>query len=367
MDATYTLTQEMPADGIQGSSCFAMEIGIYTFVENTRSRGENSPLSPEVRVAHLMEEAELADQVGLDLFAIGEHHRPEYLSSAPSVLLGAIASRTHQIRLSSAVTVLGSEDPVRAFQQFATLDLISGGRAEIMTGRGSFIESFPLFGYDLNDYDELFSEHLDLLLRLREKEVIDWRGTHRADIPGRGVYPRPIGDLPVWIAVGGTPQSAVRAGRLGLPMALGIIGGNPARFEYFAQLHRNAAMEEDHEQPKLSINSHGFLARDSRSARDLAFPAFKTVMDAIGRERGWSPMTRVQFDASCEIDGANVVGSPEEVIEKILHQYEIFRHDRFLLQLSVGSLPHKDLLTAIELLGTEVAPVIRNETHSTEG
>lgn len=344
-----------------------MEIGIYTFVENTRVQGENSLLSPKVRIAHLMEEAELADQVGLDLFAIGEHHRPEYLSSAPAVLLSAIAARTKKIRLSSAVTVLGSEDPVRVFQQFATLDLISGGRAEIMAGRGSFIESFPLFGYDLNDYDELFTEHLDLLLTLREDDVIDWRGKHRAGIPGRGIYPRPVENLPVWIAVGGTPQSAIRAGHLGLPMALGIIGGNPARFETFAQLHRNAAMEAGHERPKLSINSHGFLARDNRSARDLAFPAFKTVMDAIGSERGWPPMSRAQFDASCEIDGANVVGSPELVIDKILHQYEIFRHDRFLLQLSVGSLPHKDLLTAIELLGTEVAPVIRNETHSTDG
>ncbi|MGM0506672.1 MAG: LLM class flavin-dependent oxidoreductase, partial [Bacteroidota bacterium] len=315
---------------------------------------------------HLMEEAELADQVGLDLFAIGEHHRPEYLSSAPSVLLSAIAARTRQIRLSSAVTVLGSEDPVRAFQQFSTLDLISGGRAEIMAGRGSFIESFPLFGYDLNDYDELFSEHLDLLLKLREEEVIDWHGSHRPPIAGRGVYPRPVGELPVWIAVGGTPQSAVRAGHLGLPMALGIIGGTPARFEPFARLHRDAATEAGHDRPKLSINSHGFLAGDSRSARDLAFPAFKTVMDAIGRERGWSPMSRAQFDASCEIDGANVVGSPQEVIEKVLHQYEIFRHDRFLLQLSVGSLPHNELLKAIELLGTEVAPVIRKETHSIE-
>lgn len=343
-----------------------MEIGIYTFVENTPIHGVGKKLSPDVRIAHLMEEAELADQVGLDLFAIGEHHRPEYLSSAPSILLSAIAARTRQIRLSSAVTVLGSEDPVRAFQQFSTLDLISEGRAEFMAGRGSFIESFPLFGYDLNDYDELFREHLDLLLQLRKEEIVDWHGSHRPSISGRGVYPRPVGELPVWIAVGGTPQSAVRAGELGLPMALGIIGGTPARFEPFARLHRDAAMAAGHDQPKLSINSHGFLAPDSRSARDLAFPAFKTVMDAIGRERGWSPMTRAQFDASCEIDGANVVGSPQEVIEKVLHQYEIFRHDRFLLQLSVGSLPHNELLKAIELLGTEVAPVLRRETRSIE-
>ncbi|MEX0593750.1 MAG: LLM class flavin-dependent oxidoreductase [Balneolaceae bacterium] len=343
-----------------------MEIGIYTFVENTPIHGNHQALSPDVRIAHLMEEAELADQVGLDLFAIGEHHRPEYLSSAPSILLSAIAARTRQIRLSSAVTVLGSEDPVRVFQQYSTLDLISGGRAEIMAGRGSFIESFPLFGYDLNDYDALFNEHLSLLLKLREEEVVDWNGTHRSSIDGRGVYPRPNGELPVWLAVGGTPQSAVRAGRLGLPMALGIIGGYPARFEHFAHLHREAAKEAGHERPKLSINSHGFLARDSRTARDLAFPAFKTVMDTIGRERGWPPMSRAQFDASCEIDGANVVGNPQEVIEKVLNQYEIFRHDRFLLQLSVGSLPHNELLKAIELLGTEVAPVLRRETHSIE-
>lgn len=343
-----------------------MEIGIYTFVENTPVNGAGSPLSPEQRISNLMEEAELADQVGLDLFAIGEHHRPEYLSSAPSVLLSAIASRTQQIRLSSAVTVLGSEDPVRAFQQFATLDLVSGGRAEIMAGRGSFIESFPLFGYDLNDYHDLFSEHLELLLEIRKQTVVHWNGTHRPSIPGRGVYPRPVGDLPVWIAVGGTPESAARAGRLGLPMALGIIGGEPARFEPFARLHRNSAKEAGHARPKLSINSHGFLANESQHARDLAFPAFKTVMDAIGRERGWPPMSRHQFDASCTLQGANVVGSPQEVIDKILYQYEIFKHDRFLLQLSVGSLPHKELLKAIELLGTEVAPAVRNETQATE-
>lgn len=337
-----------------------MEIGIYTFVENTPLPQSGTVLNPDVRIRHLLEEIELADQTGLDLFAIGEHHREEYLSSAPSVLLAAAAASTRQIRLSSAVTVLGSEDPVRAFQQFSTLDLISEGRAEIMVGRGSFIESFPLFGYDLQDYDELFSENLELLLKLRESETIHWEGKHRAPIRGRGVYPRPKQEqIPIWVAVGGTPESAVRAGRLGLPMALGIIGGEPARFAPFANLHRSAAEEAGHPKPPLSINSHGFIAENSKEAADTAFPAFATTMDKIGRERGWPPMSREQFDASIQLRGANFVGSPQQIIDKILYQYEIFHHQRFMLQLSVGSLPHDKLLKAIELLGSKVAPEIR--------
>lgn len=345
-----------------------MEIGIYTFVENTPLPQSGKIRNPDERIRHLLEEIELADQTGLDLFAIGEHHREEYLSSAPSVLLAAAAARTRQIRLSSAVTVLGSEDPVRVHQQFTTLDLISGGRAEMMVGRGSFIESFPLFGYDLQDYDELFSENLELLLKLRESETIHWEGNHRAPIRGRDVYPRPVQEqIPIWVAVGGTPESAVRAGKLGLPMALGIIGGEPARFAPFANLHRSAAEKAGLPEPPLSINSHGFIAEDSKEAADVAFPAFATTMDKIGRERGWPPMSREQFDASIQLRGANFVGSPQQIVDKILYQHEIFRHQRFMLQLSVGSLPHDKLLKAIELLGTKVAPVIRREipnTHS---
>lgn len=344
-----------------------MELGIYTFVENTPDAKTGETLHPAQRLSNLMEEIELADQAGLDVVGIGEHHRSEYISSAPAVILAAAAERTENIRLSSAVTVLGSEDPVRVFQQYSTLDLLSQGRAEIMVGRGSFTESFPLFGKNLHDYDELFAENLELLLNLQENEVVNWNGKHRPSIPNRGVYPRPVQDqLPVWIAVGGTPQSAYRAGALGIPMALAIIGGEPARFKPFSDLHRQGASENGSKKQPLSINSHGFIADSSKDAHDTAFPAFKVTMDKIGKERGWSPMTRGQFDASATLRGANVVGSPQQVIDKILHQHEIFGHDRFMLQMSVGSISHKKLLRSIELFATEVAPVIRKETSAVE-
>ncbi len=337
-----------------------MELGLYTFVENTPDSEIGQKLPPSKRLENLMEEIELADEAGLDVIGIGEHHREEYLSSAPSVILAAAAERTKQIRLSSAVTVLGSEDPVRVYQQFSTIDLLSKGRAEIMVGRGSFIESFPLFGYDLNNYDELFAEKLDLLLTLRENKTVNWEGKYRPSIPDRDVYPQPMqSEIPVWVAVGGTPQSAYRTGALGLPMALAIIGGQPARFKSFADLHKRGAEEHENKPPALSINSHGFIADTSQEAADIAFPAFKQTMDNIGKERGWSPMTRKQFEASCTLEGANVVGSPQQVIDKILHQYEIFEHDRFLLQMSVGSIPHKKLLRSIELFATKVAPAVR--------
>lgn len=344
-----------------------MELGLYTFVENTPDAETGNTLHPSERLQNLMEEIRLADQAGLDVVGIGEHHRSEYISSAPAVILAAAAARTENIRLSSAVTVLGSEDPVRVFQQYSTLDLLSQGRAEIMVGRGSFIESFPLFGKELDDYDELFAENLELLLKLRENETITWSGKHRPPIHNRGVYPRPLqSELPVWIAVGGTPQSAYRAGSLGIPMALAIIGGEPARFKPFADLHRRGAEEAGNNPQPLSINSHGFIADTSQEAHDIAFPAFKIQMDKIGKERGWPPMTREQFEASTTLQGANVVGSPEQVIKKILHQYEIFGHDRFLLQMSVGSIPHKKLLRSIELFATEVAPAVRKELQKVE-
>jgi probable LLM family oxidoreductase len=339
-----------------------MEFGIYTFAETTPDPRTGRTISPQERLADLLEEIELADELGLDVFGVGEHHRPDFAVSAPAVVLGAAAARTKRIRLTSAVSVLSSDDPVRVFQNFATLDLLSGGRAEIMAGRGSFIESFPLFGYDLEDYDELFSEKLELLLALRESEHVTWAGRHRAPLDGRGVYPRPVQDpLPVWVAVGGTPQSVVRAGVLGLPMALAIIGGQPERFAPFAELHRRAAAEAGHEAPALSINSHGFIADTSQAAMDEAFVAHKVVMDKIGRERGWPPMTRAQFDAGAGLHGANFVGSPQQVIEKILFQHEIFGHQRFLVQFSVGTMPHASIMRSIELFGTEVAPVVRRE------
>jgi probable LLM family oxidoreductase len=340
-----------------------MELGIYTFGEVTVDESGHQ-VSPGQRLRDLIEEIELADQVGLDVFGVGEHHRPDFAVSAPAVVLAAAAERTKKIRLSSAVNVLSSDDPIRVFQQFATLDLISGGRAEIMAGRGSFIESFPLFGYDLNDYDELFEEKLELLLLVREREILTWEGSkHRPGIPGRGVYPRPLQDpLPVWVAVGGSPESAMRAGLLGLPMALAIIGGEPARFAAFVELFRRAAREAGHDPaPPVSINSHGFVAEDSREAADLVFPALKLMMDRIGRERGWPPMSREQFEASRSLHGSNFVGSPQEVIDKILYQYDIFKHDRFLCQFTVGSLPHDRVMRSIELFGREVAPVVRAE------
>ena len=338
-----------------------MEIGLYTFVETTPDPATGRTVSPEQRLRDLLEEIELADQVGLDVFGVGEHHRPEYVASAPAVVLAAAAARTARIRLTSAVTVLSSDDPVRVIQQFATLDLLSGGRAEIMAGRGSFIESFPLFGYSLDDYDALFEEKLDLLLKLREGERVTWAGQHRAPVRDLGVYPRPVQEpLPIWIAVGGTPQSVVRAGRLGLPLALAIIGGQPERFAPLAALHRQAAAQAGHAPPPLSINAHGFLAETSQQASDVAFPAFAATMDAIGRERGWPPLSREAFEASRTLRGANFVGSPQEVVEKILFHHEVFGHQRVLLQLSVGSVPHGRLMRAIELLGTEVAPAVRS-------
>jgi probable LLM family oxidoreductase len=340
----------------------AMELGVYTFAEVTPGAEPGTTESPAHRLRDLLEEIELADQVGLDVFGVGEHHRPDFAVSAPAVVLAAAAERTTRIRLSSAVTVLSSDDPVRVFQQFATLDLLSGGRAEIMAGRGSFIESFPLFGYELADYDALFAEKLELLLRVRDSTEVSWPGGHRAAIDARGVYPRPLQDpLPIWVAVGGTPESAMRAGRLGLPMALAIIGGMPERFAPFAELHRRAALEAGHPVPPLSINSHGFIADTSHHAADVSYGPFSTAMDRIGRERGWPPMRREDFEASRTLRGANVVGSPQEVIEKILFQHGIFGHQRTLLQFTVGPTPHADVMRSIELFGTEVAPVIRKE------
>jgi alkanesulfonate monooxygenase SsuD/methylene tetrahydromethanopterin reductase-like flavin-dependent oxidoreductase (luciferase family) len=301
-----------------------MEIGAYTFADVRGGR------TPQERFAQLLEEAELADRVGLDVFGVGEHHRPDYAVSAPAVALAAIAARTTRIRLTSAVTVLSSDDPIRVLQQFAEVDLISGGRAEIMLGRGSFIESFPLFGFDLADYDRLFAEKLARLLQLRD------------DPAAHGVFPSPVQQpLPVWIGVGGNPESAIRAGALGLGMALAIIGGMPERFVPFAELFRRAGGT------RLSINSHGYLGDP-----DDFYESYAEVMTAVGRERGWPPTTRQDFDALRTRRGALVVGSVEEVVEKIRFQHELFGHDRFLMQTSLGSMPHAKVLASIERLGT---------------
>jgi probable LLM family oxidoreductase len=344
-----------------------MELGVYTFAEATPDPETGQTVSAERRLLDLLEEIELADQVGLDVFGVGEHHRPDYVVSAPAVVLGAAAARTKRIRLTSAVTVLSSDDPVRVFQDFSTIDLISGGRAEIMAGRGSFIESYPLFGYDLDDYDELFSEKLQMLLKIREETRLSWEGRLTQSVESRGVYPRPIQNpLPVWIAVGGTPQSVVRAGTLGLPLAIAIIGGSPARFVPFADLYRESASRAGHDVSRLelSINSHGLIGDDPEETAAIAWPPFADTMGRIGRERGWPPPTRRQFDAERSPQGAMLLGSPQQVIDKILYEYELFRMTRFLIQFSVGTLPHPIVMRAIELYGTKVAPVVRQEVAS---
>ena len=340
------------------------ELGLYSFVELVPHPATGARISPVERMRNLLETIELADQVGLDVFAIGEHHRTEYLASAPLVVLGAAAERTKSIRLSTAVTVLSSDDPVRVFQNFSTLDLLSNGRAEIMAGRGSFIESFPLFGYDLRDYEKLFTEKLELLIKLREAEKITWAGKFRAPLDNLGIYPRPVQEkIPIWVAVGGTPESAIRAATLGLPMALAIIGGMPERFAPFFELYRQAAKQAGYDpaQMPLSINSHGFIADDSQQAAEEYYPTATVIMNKIGRERGWAPATRQQLEASRTLRGSDFVGSPPEIIEKILFQHEIFGHQRLLLYLGFNTIEHKKMMHAIELFGTAVAPVVRKE------
>ena len=347
-----------------------MELGNYTFAELTADPRTGRSVSPAERLRDLLEEIELADQLGLDVFGLGEHHRPDFVVSAPAVVLGAAAARTERIRLTSAVSVISSDDPVRVFENFATLDLLSGGRAEIMAGRGSFTESFPLFGYDLDDYDELFAEKLGLLLELRDSVHVSWSGRHRAPLEDAGVYPRPLQpQLPVWIAVGGNPPSAVRAGVLGLPLALAIIGGRPEQFVPLVELYRQAGAGAGHDPAQLSvsINSHGYIADSSHQAAAEWFPFYADAMGRIGRERGWPPVTREAFEQSRTPRGANFVGEPGEVIEKILLQHELFAHQRHLLQFSVGTMPHAQVMHSIELYGTQVAPAVREEVARRDG
>lgn len=342
-----------------------MELGICTFVDHMADPITGNKISATQRMSDLMEEIKLVEQIGLDVFAVGEHHREEYLVSSPDTVLAAAAAVTKRIKLASAVTVLSSDDPVRVFQGFATVDLLSNGRAEIIAGRGSFIESFPLFGYDLNDYDELFTEKLELLLKINDSEKISWKGNHRAPINNLGVYPRPANKkLPIWIGVGGTPASVIRAGKLNLPLALAIIGGMPQQFAPLIQLYRDSAVKAGHDEKQLQvcINSHGFINKDSQQASDDFYPSYASIMTKIGKERGWPPHTRQQFEASRSARGALLVGSPQQVIDKILYEYELFKNTRFLIQMSVGAVPHDKMMKSIELFGTEVAPAIRKAT-----
>ncbi len=339
-----------------------MEIGITTFAETTTDPATGKPFDPATRLANLLEEVKLADEVGLDVYAVGEHHRPDFAAPSPAVILGAAAAVTKRIRLASAVTVLSTDDPVRVFEDFTTVDLLSNGRAEIWAGRGSFTETFPLFGYDLGDYDQLFAEKLDLLLKLRDNERVTWSGLGRPALDDLGVYPRPVQQpLPVWIGVGGNPNSVIRAGRLGLPLVVAIIGGEPKRFAPLIELYRESARAAGQDLTKLpvAINSHGFVADNADDAVETFYPPYAEVMSTIGRERGWSPMTRGQFEALRGPTGSLLIGSAQDVIDKMLYEHELFNYDRFLLHLSVGTMPHDKVMRAIELIGTKVAPAVR--------
>ncbi|WP_417899895.1 LLM class flavin-dependent oxidoreductase [Bacillus haimaensis] len=346
-----------------------MELGISTFVETTPDPSTGEVISHAQRIREVVEEIVLADQVGLDVFGVGEHHREDFAASSPAMLLAAAASQTKRIRLTSAVTVLSSADPVRVFQDFATLDAISNGRAEIMAGRGSFIESFPLFGFDLKDYDELFEENLELLLKIRESEKVTWRGGHRPAIHNLGVYPRPVQDpLPVWIGSGGNAESVVRAGMLGLPLVLAIIGGSPEHFIPLVKLYKRAASRAGHDVAKLQVasHSHGFIAESSEVAGDKFFPSTQYVMNKLGRERGWGRYERATFDAARRFDGALYVGDPDTVAEKIIHLRKNVGITRFMIHIPVGTMPHDDVMNAIELFGKEVAPRVREEVGKWE-
>ncbi|ODV53957.1 MULTISPECIES: LLM class flavin-dependent oxidoreductase [Lysinibacillus] len=346
-----------------------MEIGITSFVETKPDVHNGEVISHAQRLREVVEEIILADQVGLDVFGVGEHHREDYAASSPAMVLAAAASQTEKIRLTSAVTVLSSADPVRVYQDFSTLDGLSNGRAEIMAGRGSFIESFPLFGYDLNDYDELFEEHLDLLLKIREEEKVVWEGKHRPPINNLGVYPRPVQkSLPIWVGSGGNQQSAIRAGILGLPLMLAIIGGSPKQFAPIVQLYKKAAAHAGHDLSKLRVGSHsiGFVGPNNEWAADTFFPSTQAGMNKLGKERGWPYYDRSSYDAARSFEGALYVGDSETVAQKIIHLRKHVGITRFMLYVPLSTMPHDQVMQAIELLGTEVAPRVREEVAQWE-
>ncbi len=340
-----------------------MELGVMSFADmEPESSGRG--IHGQQRIKELLEEIKLADELGLDIYGVGEHHRPDYAVPSPAIILAAAASITKSIKLCSAVTVLSSDDPVRVYQDFATVDLISEGRAEIMAGRGSFIESFPLFGYDLDDYDELFEEKLDLLLKINKETIVSSKGKHRASISNLGVYPRAYQPaIPIWLAAGGTPASAIRAASLGLPLMLAIIGGMPSQFVQFINLYKETAKKagKNIDELQVGINNHVFVGEDSQKAADDFFPYYATMMNRIGRERGWSPLSRQQYEGSRSPHGALMVGSVQQVIDKILYEHELFGNTRFLAQASIGTVPHKLIMKSIELFG-EVAKEVRKYT-----
>jgi probable LLM family oxidoreductase len=339
----------------------SMEIGITSFAETIPGTASDAPVGHGERLRQVLEEVELAEAVGLEVYGLGEHHRPDFASSSPATVLAAAAGRTSRIRLFPAVSILSTDDPVRVFQQYATLDLVSSGRAELLVGRGSFVESFPLFGYSLDDYDEIFAEKLDLLLQIRDQERITWSGRFRPPLDDQGIYPRPERPLPIRVAVGGTPQSIVRAATRGLPVALAIIGGTPDRFRGLADLHRRTLIESgfDPAEVPLSVHGHGYVADNTEQAAEEFYSSYAAAMSRIGRERGWGPMTRPQYDSMRGPEGSLVLGDPKTVAAKILRWKEILGVNRFELHVSVGTLPHPQVLRSIELLGTKVAPLVR--------
>jgi probable LLM family oxidoreductase len=340
-----------------------MQIGIDSFAASIADPETGVKIDPSLRMRNLVDEIALADQVGLDVFGVGEHHREEFLDAAPTMILAAGAARTKRIRLSSAVTVLSAADPVRVFQEFATLDLISGGRAEMVVGRGSFTEAYPLFGLKLQDYDELFTEKLELLLKLRAETAVNWSGQFRPALRGVGVYPRPVQEeMPIWVGVGGTPQSFARAGYLGLPLMVAIIGGQPHRFRPLVDLYREAGARAGHSADKLQVGLHmfGFVGETTQAAADDFFPGYRTMMSVVGKERGWPPITRAQYDATRGPGGAFLIGSPEEVVDKVLQVHEdLGGVARLDFQMTSAHLEHAKMLKAIELLGEKVAPAVR--------
>lgn len=341
-----------------------LEFGVMTFADMPFEVQGGPGVNGHQRMQELLEEIKLADELGLDVFGVGEHHRPDYAVSAPPVVLGAAAAITSRIKLTSAVTVLSSDDPVRVYQNFATVDLLSGGRAEIMAGRGSFIESFPLFGYDLNDYDSLYSEKLNLLLEINESEKVNWTGRHRAPLQGQGIYPRAYQQkIPVWVAVGGTPASAVRAAKLGLPLTLAIIGGSPEQFVPFIQIYKDTWVKagRDIEDLQLGINNHVFIGEDDKEVADLFYPYYAEVMTRIGRERGWPPLARQQYEYARSPKGALMVGGVEQVVNKIVYEHKLFGFTRFLAHAGLGTVPHEAVMKSIELFATRVVPEVRKQ------
>jgi len=343
-----------------------IQIGVDSFAARSADDGSSGSISPSDRLRQLIERIEHADQVGLDVFGVGEHHRADFLDSAPALILAAAAARTRRIRLTSAVTVLSAADPVRVFQNFATLDLLSQGRAEMVVGRGSFIESFPLFGLELKDYDSLFTEKLDLLLNIRENEFVHWSGEHRAALTGQGVYPRPMqAELPIWLGVGGTPESFIRAGALGLPLMVAIIGGETRRFRPLVDLYREAGRQAGHSPERLKVGVHalGYVAETTQKAVEDFFPGYARTFTNIGKERGWPPVTRAHFDALRAEHGALLVGNPEEVAGKLAaHSEALGGISRLTFQMDVAGLPHDKHMRSIELLGSSVAPAVRQKT-----